>query len=321
MFWGLQEGFDEYSITFRTFWHFLKASYILRAMESAVTTVAFTLYRPETPETAVIFSSPHSGKAYSDSFLQASILDAQTVRSSEDAFVDELFLPALAYGAPLLVAHAPRAFIDLNRGVDELDGAVIEGARTNPHNPRVASGLGVIPRVVSAGRPIYRGKISITEAESRLNQHWYPFHAALHQLIEDTRSRFGQAILLDCHSMPHDAIESTMRDLSARPDVVLGDRFGASAMPELTEEIAAAFREEGLRVARNAPFAGAYIAQAYGRPSLGVSVIQIEIDRALYMDELTVTPRADFAAFRALIGRVQARILGHLAQDLPLAAE
>lgn len=285
------------------------------------TTEAYVLARPKRVLAPVLFASPHSGAEYPEDFLRRTVLERHVLRSSEDAYVDRLYDQAPRLGAPLLSARMPRAYLDLNRASDELDPAVVEDVQRAAHNPRILAGLGVIPRVVARGRSIYRGKISRIEADDRLNRFWQPYHDALAQELAEIRAGFGRAILLDCHSMPHDAIESTMRDLSARPDVVLGDRFGASAMPELTEEIAAAFREEGLRVARNAPFAGAYIAQAYGRPSLGVSVIQIEIDRALYMDELTVTPRADFAAFRALIGRVQARILGHLAQDLPLAAE
>ena len=206
------------------FWLLGEASYNMVGRETAVHSDAYTLYQPTRRETPVIFSSPHSGRVYPAEFLAGSVLDAHTIRSSEDAFVDDLFRPATDFGAPLLVARAPRAFIDLNRAADELDASVVEGVPRSPHNPRVASGLGVIPRVVSGGRAIYRGKISLAEAEARIRSHWQPYHAALRQLTTDSHTQFGQSVLIDCHSMPHEAIESHSRPGLARPEVVLGAR-------------------------------------------------------------------------------------------------
>ena len=282
---------------------------------------AFTLYHPARRETPVVFSSPHSGRVYPPAFLAGSVLDAHIIRSSEDAFVDDLFRSATNCGAPLIAANAPRAFIDLNRAADELDAAVVEGAPRSPHNPRVASGLGVIPRVVSGGRAIYRGKMPLAEAESRIRDHWHPYHAALRSLTEDSHAQFGQSVLIDCHSMPHEAIEAHSRPGFPRPDVVLGDRFGAAAARDVVDQVEAAFRCAGLRVSRNAPFAGAYIAQTYGRPSRGYHVVQVEIDRALYMDEARVVPLAGFDAFRGLIAGVVAEIAGIGRFKVPLAAE
>ena len=280
---------------------------------------AYTLFLPETRQSAVVFSSPHSGRDYPDSFVAASTLDARTLRSSEDAFVDTLFSHAPDAGAPLIAARAPRAYIDLNRAADELDPAVIEGIDRAPHNPRVSSGLGVIPRVVSGGRNIYRGKLSLREAEARIARYWHPYHAALRRLLDESHALFGQAVLIDCHSMPHEAIEAHARPGHPRPDVVLGDRFGAAAGRDVMDRVEAAFSAAGLRVVRNSPFAGAYIAQAYGRPSRGHHVVQVEIDRALYMDEARIQPRPDFHAFHALITGVVAEIAGP--HRLPLAAE
>ena len=194
-----------------------------------MTADAFHLIRPVRRDTPLIFSSPHSGRLYSSAFLAASSLDAQAIRSSEDAFVDQLFAAAPDHGAPLLAACAPRAFIDLNRASDELDPALIENVPRATHNPRVSSGLGVIPRVVAGGRPIYNGKMARAEAESRLNQFWHPYHAALRGLIDESLGRFGEAVLIDCHSMPHEAIEAHVRPGAPCPEVVLGDRFGAAA--------------------------------------------------------------------------------------------
>ena len=282
-------------------------------------TEAYKLIRPTRQAGPVIFASPHSGRDYGAAFLARAILDRQAIRSSEDAFVDQLFDMAPTLCAPLLAAMAPRAFLDLNRAADELDPGVIEGIQRVPHNPRIASGLGVIPRVVAGGRAIYRGKLTLAEAEARITRFWHPYHQALAALIEETRADFGSAVLIDCHSMPHEAIEAHTRPGQTRPDVVLGDRYGVAAGREVMDRIEAAFAGAGLRVVRNAPFAGAYVAQAYGRPSRGVHVVQVEIDRALYMDEARVEPLPGFAAFRDLIAGVVAEVLQP--SGLSLAAE
>jgi len=282
---------------------------------------AYTLRLPLQITTPVVFSSPHSGREYAAAFIAQSALDAHTLRSSEDAFVDELFADAPAFGAPLLAANVPRAWIDLNRACDELDPALIEGVPRGGHNPRISSGLGVIPRVVANGRAIYAGRIGRPEAEARIETAWRPYHAALRSLTDDALARFGEAVLIDCHSMPHEAIEAHARPGQPRPEVVLGDRFGAAARRDVMDRIEAAFLSAGFRVARNAPFAGAYITQAYGRPSRNAHAIQVEIDRALYMDEARITRRPDFTAFRDLIGSVVAEIAGARPARLPLAAE
>lgn len=269
---------------------------------------AYQLIHPDQRSTSVVFASPHSGRDYPAWFLQRSVLDAQSVRSSEDAFIDQLFSAAPRLGAPLLQAGAPRAFVDLNRAPDELDPALIEGVRQSGHNPRVSSGLGVIPRVVANGRAIYAGKLTRDEAEARIETYWRPYHTALRTQLDQAHALFGQAILIDCHSMPHEAMDSVARVGARRPQVVLGDRFGASASSAVVDRIEAAFRGADLVVARNTPFAGAYVTQQYGRPSRGRHAVQVEIDRALYMDERRVQPSADFDSFRELLTGVIAQI-------------
>jgi N-formylglutamate amidohydrolase len=282
----------------------------------------YQLKQPEMRHTSVVFASPHSGRNYSLDFLGRTVLDARQIRSSEDAFVDELFSAAPSCGAPLLAATAPRAFLDLNRAPEELDPALIEGVRRSPHNPRVISGLGVIPRVVSNGRAIYRGKLPLEEAHRRISDFWRPYHEALKTLLHENHARFGEAILIDCHSMPHEALENVGPAGAARPDVVLGDRFGASAASPVVEQVEAAFARAGFKVARNMPFAGAYITQQYGRPSRRQHCVQVEIDRRLYMDEQRIARRKDFEEFRAVLSGVIAEIamIGS-AGELPMAAE
>lgn len=283
---------------------------------------AYHLHRPLRRETCVVFASPHSARDYPAWFLERALPCPLVMRSSEDAFIDQIFAPAPRYGAPLLLAGVPRAFVDFNRSADDLDPALIEGVRQSGHNPRIASGLGVIPRVVAGGRAIYDGKIALAEARRRIDLYWRPYHAALGAELNRAHDAFGRAILIDCHSMPHEALDSTLRCGARRPDVVLGDRFGASASREITERVEVAFARAGLNVVRNTPFAGAYVTQTYGRPPLGHHAVQIEIDRALYMDEATIQPSADFAAFQTLMNGVIAEIaaIGRPAQ-MPLAAE
>lgn len=282
---------------------------------------AYRLTMPDVRTTSVVFASPHSGRTYRRAFVRRSVLDERTLRSSEDAFVDELFAAAPVCGAPLLAATAPRAWLDVNRSKDELDPALIEGVAKSAHNPRIASGLGVVPRVVANGRAIYRGKISRNEADGRLREVWQPWHDALGTLLSDSVTLFGEAILIDCHSMPHEAIETISHPPGRRPEIVLGDRFGAAADSEIVDRIESAFADAGLRVARNAPFAGAYVAQHYGRPSRAQHAVQIEIDRALYMNEQEVRPNGNFASFKSLIDSVVEEITLIGRRDIAMAAE
>lgn len=283
----------------------------------------YDVVEPAVRSTGVTFASPHSGADYPWEFLRSSVLDHHLIRSSEDAYVDDLFSGAREAGAPMLRALAPRAYVDLNRAADELDPALIEGVPRSGHNPRVGSGLGVIPRVVANGRVIYRGKLQRTEADRRLQEVWFPYHSALARLLRESHERFGMAILVDCHSMPHEAIDSFAHSGLMRPEVVLGDRFGASAGAHVVDGIETALRRAGLRVARNAPFAGAFTTQHYGRPSRGQHVVQLEIDRSLYMDEKTMEKTANFEPLRALLNTVISEVadLGRPASTEALAAE
>lgn len=280
----------------------------------------FTLYEPTELTSSVVFAAPHSGRSYTLDFLDESRLDAHAIRASEDAFVDQLFQSVTCFGAPLLAASAPRAFVDLNRSCEDLDPALIYGVGSVGLNARVASGLGVVPRVVAIGRPIYNGKISLVEAQTRLQNIWHPYHQRLQALLDTTRRKFGHVVLIDCHSMPHAAVNPEQRsDIS--PEIVIGDRFGAAAAPKIVDQVQAAFVAGGFQVMRNNPFAGAYIGQHYGKPQRGQHVIQIEIDRSLYMDEATILPLPDFAEFQTRLRVVIAQIVALEIEQVRLAAE
>ena len=283
---------------------------------------AYEIRDPQVLVSPVVFASPHSGRDYNDDFLKSSVLDASAIRSSEDAYVDQLldFVPEM--GAPLLLAKAPRAYVDMNRASDELDPALINDVHCSAQNPRVISGLGVIPRVVSNARPIYRGKISKHDALARIDQYWTPYHRALQRLLARAHALFGYFVLIDMHSMPHDAVAHLGKP-NHGIDVVLGDRYGASADIVLGDLIEQAFESEGFRVSRNVPFAGAYITQRYGQPGQSKHVVQVEIDRTLYLDEGDVRPSESFDNMKARLKAVLAKVIEETAQSSAnrLAAE
>jgi len=257
----------------------------------------FRLERPARQTVPFVFASPHSGRSYPDSLLARTRLDATTLRRSEDAFVDELFAGAVGLGAPLLAAEFPRAFLDVNRSSAELDIGMFDGALGVPvdlPSPRVAAGLGVIPRIVRDGAEIYRGKLKSGEADLRLEQLYRPYHRALAGLMEETRGRFGVAVLIDSHSMP---------SALSVPDIVLGDRYGASAASRLTAHAEAAFLREGFSVARNTPYAGGHSTVLYGRVASGCHALQVEINRALYLDEDRIAKRPNFDMVRMRLTR------------------
>ncbi len=282
---------------------------------------SFYLSQPQNERSAVVLSSPHSGAYYPEPFLAQAILDQHAIRSSEDAFVDQLIQSGPLQGMPVLAARFPRAYVDLNRSVQELDPALIEGVPRLGLNPRVASGLGVIPRVVAQGRAIQSGKISLSQAQGRLAQVWHPYHQQLQALLDHAQRRHGCAILVDVHSMPREALDGLVQRGKNRPEIVLGDRFGASADDAIVEQIEASFVAQGFVVGRNSPFAGAYITQTYGRPARQQHAIQIEIDRSLYMDEATIVPHAGFADVQARFAAALVEIADIGRQTKGLAAE
>lgn len=285
--------------------------------------IAVEIVEPVRATSAVVFASPHSGRVYPQAFLDAVAVDPLVLRSSEDAYVDLLLAAAPEFGAPLITSQVPRAYVDFNRAADELDPGLVIGAPRAGLNPRIASGLGVLARVVANGRAIYSGKIEMHEAEARIVRYWQPYHAALSATLEHQLRRFGQVLLCDVHSMPHEALSGHVARGGSRPDIIIGDRWGAACGPEVLAQVESIFREAGLTVARNAPFAGAYITQRYGQPTVGMHAVQIEIDRALYLDEIRVEPGPRFEEFRLLMRGVTAQIaaIDFGAATLDMAAE
>jgi N-formylglutamate deformylase len=284
----------------------------------------FELHRPAQQTEPFVFNSPHSGRIYPDSFLGMSRLDRRSIRRSEDHYVDELFSNVVQLGAPLLAALFPRAWLDVNREPYELDPRMFEGALpafANIGSMRVAGGLGTIPRLVAENMDIYRGKLSVDEALARIEQVYRPYHACLRKTVAQTHVQFGKAVLIDCHSMPANV---RVAGGNRRPDMIIGDRYGASAAHDLSRAAVSFLSGLGYHVVRNKPYAGGFITEHYGRPGRGLHALQIEINRGLYVNEETLEKTSGFDLLRADLSDFAAKMMAHVRDDLAgrqLAAE
>ncbi|MBI4184169.1 MAG: N-formylglutamate amidohydrolase [Proteobacteria bacterium] len=283
-------------------------------------TKVFDILAPAAQGVPLVVASPHSGSEYPPEFLASSRLGPLALRKSEDCFIDRIFGAAPALGAPLLRARFPRAYIDVNREPFELDPSMFEDELptfVNASSPRVAAGLGTIAKVVASGEFIYGRKLCFAEAEARAERCYRPYHAALKELVEATRARFGCCLLLDCHSMPSVG-GMTEEDGEARreADFVLGNCFGTSCAAAVVETAERTLAGLGYRVTRNAPYAGGYITRTYGQPADGLHALQVEVNRALYMDEETLEPTANLPRLAEHAGRLML-VLAAACRGLP----
>ena len=260
----------------------------------------FEIRRPSgagiAPPSPLVFASPHSGRHYPEDMGASTRLGSALIRSSEDALVDLLLDRAPRHGCTVLLARYGRAYVDVNREPYELDPTMFVDdlpAFARPRTARVAAGLGSIARLVAEGREIYDRKLTFAEADRRICAVHQPYHQALGRLIEEAKAAWGLAVLIDWHSMPGAA---TGQGAPGRRqvDMVLGDRFGSTCSGVLTDLVEARLVALGYAVARNAPYAGGYTTEAYGRPIQGVQALQIEINRSLYLDESTLAPNPRF---------------------------
>ncbi|HEX4740288.1 MAG TPA: N-formylglutamate amidohydrolase [Caulobacteraceae bacterium] len=259
------------------------------------------------PSVAVVFASPHSGRVYPPSLMAASHLGASDIRRSEDAFVDDLVAGAPGHGIPLIAARFARAWLDLNREPWELDQGMFEDelpAFARGRTARVAAGLGAIARVVCEGLEIYRRKLTFAEAASRVEGVHRPYHEALGTLLAQTRQAHGLALLIDWHSMPSAAAGQAIGGC----DIVLGDRFGAAASPAVARRVERELKALGYSVMRNTPYAGGYTTETYGRPARQMHALQIEVNRALYLDEATLEPTDGYGPLKADLERLTAAL-------------
>lgn len=274
---------------------------------------SWSVAAPAEQTVPLVFASPHSGRRYPVDLLAASPLDPLALRRSEDAFVDELYAAAPRLGAPLLVSHFPRVFLDCNREPYELDPGMFADplpAYVNSRSPRVAAGLGTIARVIATGEEVYGRRLALDAALARIRSHYFPYHEALKALIDETKERFGVCLLIDCHSMPSIGGPMDADPGSRRVDIVLGNCFDSSCSPGVTVFAESALRDLGYAVRRNVPYAGGFTTRHYGRPGEGVHALQIEINRALYMDERRIVPLPTFTETADRIGRLVATLAG-----------
>jgi N-formylglutamate deformylase len=272
---------------------------------------AFEIIEPSAYAAPVLFNSPHSGSTYPRAFLELSRLDVGTLRRSEDSFVDALIAGVVRRGYPLMRAHFPRCFVDVNREPYELDPRMFDGrlpSFANTRSMRVAGGLGTVARVVGDAQEIYDQRIPVDDALQRIETLYKPYHRALRRLFTKMHRDFGSAMLVDCHSMPS---SSGHKDERPRPEFVLGDRYGTSCVGVVAETVESTLRTLGYTVSRNKPYAGGFITEHYGNPSAGLHAIQLEVNRALYMDERRYERTAGFDRLAADLETL-ARRLGEI---------
>jgi N-formylglutamate amidohydrolase len=259
----------------------------------------FEILEPADWRGPVVFNSPHSGNVYPRAFLTAARLDLSTLRRSEDCFVDELALGVVRRGYPLMRAHFPRCYVDVNREPYELDPRMFEGrlpSFANTRSMRVAGGLGTVARVVGDAQEIYGDRLPVDDAIRRIEGLYKPYHRALRRLFTRVHRDFGAAVLIDCHSMPSTA---GSKDERTRSDVVIGDRYGTSCVAAIAESAEATLRAQGYSVSRNKPYAGGFITEHYGNPAAGLHAVQLELNRGLYMDERRFERSTSFARLAA----------------------
>lgn len=272
----------------------------------------FRVIRSERPS-PLICAAPHAGRFYPGGYAEALQANGLTLRSLEDPWTDRLIEGLDGLGAALLVSHVARAFVDVNRDPAEIDPLLTEAApRALPATPRTKAGLGVVPRLGSDGKAVHRRRLTLAETEARIALAHRPYHDALAGLMTEARERFGFALLIDWHSMPSAAAEAERRRSGLRPDIVLGDRYGKACGGEWSGALRAAFEVRGRRVAMNRPYAGGFVTQTWGRPEEGFHAIQVEIDRALYLDETSLEPGPGFDRLRDDVRAAVTEVLARL---------
>lgn len=273
-----------------------------------------SLQQPNRLAAPLILASPHSGRIYPEAFTSRSSLSLNVLRQNEDAYIDELLGFAKELDVPLLHANFPRCFVDVNRAPDEIPVSWQKPGAA-PSTARAEIGLGVIPTIIADKVPIYKRPLKPRQALARLDAVYHPYHHALAALMADALKQFGHALLLDCHSMPG------FNQLGQRrPDIVLGDRHGASCHPGTISKLEALFTQAGYSVTRNYPYAGGFVTDHYGRPADNMEVVQIEINRDLYLNPVNYKRKNSYARLAADLKSICWEMLP-IRHAMPMAAE
>ncbi len=272
------------------------------------------LFRPETPAGPLILASPHSGRIYPEALLERSSLPLRKLRQNEDCYIDQILGFARHMDIPFISALFPRCFVDVNRDASELPQDWLDRDEAIG-TARAEIGLGVIPTIIAEKTPIYNRPLKAKDAMPRLDALYHPYHQALAGLINDALQSFGQALLLDCHSMP-----GFTQLGQRRADIVLGDRHGISCRPETISRLEVLLKARGYSVTRNHPYAGGYVTSHYGRPENNVEVIQIEINKDLYLNPVSFARKPGYARLTNDLREICWELLPRTA-EIPLAAE
>jgi N-formylglutamate amidohydrolase len=257
---------------------------------------SFVRYGALEPATPVVLSVPHGGRDYPLPLRAGLRVPLGALKGLEDRYVDALALDAWR-GETMFVAQRARAWIDLNRSEQERDPRLDDGAASigRPLSAKLRSGLGLVPRRVGNHGDIWQRRLSADEVVQRIRDDHRPYHAAVAAALGAARVRYGVAVLLDIHSMP------PLGAPNAAPRLVLGDRFGKSAASRFLGRIEGVARAHGIAIAANAPYSGGHVLERHGEPRRGVHAIQLEFDRALYLDEALDGPGAGLPATSALL--------------------
>lgn len=272
---------------------------------------------PITSPRCVVYDSPHSGLDLPRDFHPA--VDQEMVLKASDSYVDELFAHAPHTGSPLLRALFPRSFLDVNRAENDVDLAMIEGHWPYPVAGSSAAqrGMGLAWRFAWGDTLMHDRLLTVAEMQNRIDQYWAPYHNRLKALLDQTYQAFGRVYHINCHSMP--AFGHALSPDPAgtrRPDFVIGDFDGQSAERSFVDMIKTSLSDMGYDVVLNKPFRGAELIRRYCDPARGRHSVQIEVNRALYMDEATRAKSAGFARIQSDLAKLSENVEGYAASAL-----
>lgn len=277
---------------------------------------AFTMWLPpEGQSQPLVFDSPHS----SCQFPEHPALNANPnqLKTGWDAFVEELWMPAVDMGASLIAANFSRMYIDPNRAATDIDDALLAepwplNAQPTPYSER---GMGLIRRFALPDIPMYNRSLSVADIQSRIKNYYTPYHEKLAKRLQHLRKQFGSVWHIDCHSMKSKGNAMNIDAGTARPDIVVSDAKGTSSSPEFTEVVADAFKRLGFHTSVNHPYQGGHIVRQYGQPEQGVNSIQIELNRRLYMHEAAFEKSERFNELQHKLSQVSEVILEYIKEN------
>lgn len=259
---------------------------------------AFSLLTPiESEEIPLVFDSPHSGIHCPDDFNAQ--VPLEFIKSGWDAFIDDIWQPITEKGGYLLHANFSRMYIDPNRAPDDIDPALLdkswERCKPTKYSDR---GMGLIRRYALPEKAMYDRKLTREEVTHRIDHYYSPYHTQLQTLLDDLYTRHQGVWHVDCHSMKSVGNGMNIDAGIARPDIILGDKDGQSAEPEFVNVIAQAFTHKGYKVVKNTPYKGGYLVSNYGNVAANRHSVQIEVNRALYMNEKKFEKNENYEQFK-----------------------